>query len=121
MAFYSSEFNGLTELSKDLEKYISSSENPQQILEIAAKEFVKDLLKLPKPISEIKKSGYTHLIETFCYELKNNGDIDVGWGKYYGKFVEDGTTKMKAQPHLVPTFEKNKDKYYRKMLEKYYK
>ena len=38
-------------------------------LEAGAKEFVDDLLKLPKPISKIRKAGYTHLINCFSYSV----------------------------------------------------
>lgn len=111
---------GFDDLISELNDYISKSKNYIDILEIGAKEFVKDLLKITKPYSKIHKSGYTHLVDTFTYR-KTNVDIEVGWGKYYGRMLEDGTKKMKSQPHLRPTFNKNKNKYYNKMLEKFYK
>jgi hypothetical protein len=86
-------------------------------LEAGAKEFVDDLLKLPKPISKIRKAGYTHLINCFSYRNKKN-EIEAGWGKYYGPMVEHGTEKMDAQPHLYPLWDKNKEKYYKTMLTK---
>lgn len=110
---------GFDSLIDDLNQYIKKADNYIDILEIGAKEFVKDLSKLTKPYSKIHKSGYTHLIDTFTYR-KTNVDIEVGWGKYYGRMVEDGTSKMKAQSHLQPMFDNNKDKYYKKMLEKFY-
>ena len=86
------------------------------ILEIGAKEFVSDLLKLPKPYSKIMSADHTHLVDSFLYQIKNN-EIEVGWGVYYGRMVEDGTQKMRSQPHLKPTFDRNKDKYYSKMIK----
>ena len=59
------QYSGFDELSKELESYIQKAEKPLEILEVGAKELVKDLKKLTKPISQIKKSGYTHLIENF--------------------------------------------------------
>lgn len=109
-------FNGFNELLDELENYISIVDNNQEILEIGAKEFVSDLKKLPKPISEIKRSNYTHLIDTFGYR-KNKDEIEVYWGKYYGPMLEGGTTKMGSRPHLKPLWEKNKIKYYDKMLK----
>ena len=47
---------------------------------------------------------------------KKKDEIEVGWGKYYGRMVEEGTKLTMAQPHLVPTFESNKEKYYQKIL-----
>ncbi len=112
-----SEFNGFEELQNELSSILKTVENPIKILEIGAKDFVNDLLKLTRPYSKIKKSGYTHLIDSFAYEIKDD-EIIVGWGKYYGRMVEEGTKNIPSQPHLKPTFEKNKEKYYKKMIEK---
>ena len=109
------EFEGFESLSELLNQYsdidfLSESEN-------IAKSFVDDLKKLPSPKSQIIKSGYTHMIDTFSYERKNN-EIVVGWGKYYGRMVEAGTKSMKAQPHFKPLWERNKDKYFDDFLKK---
>lgn len=110
-------FDGFDELSKIIEKYANETQNVVDVLEDGAKEFVMDLLKLPKPISKIKKAGYTHLINTFSYKRKKD-EVETGWGKYYGPIVEKGSIKMIAQPHMYPLWDKNKEKYYRKMLSK---
>ena len=102
-------YKGFEELQNELSEIMLKIENPLDILEVGAKEFVKDLLKLPKPYSKIRKSGYTHLIDSFAYEKQKN-EIVVGWGKYYGRMVEDGTKLTPKQPHMKPTFEKNKDR-----------
>lgn len=109
-------FNSLID---DLNEIITKVENPIEILEVGAKEFVSDLSKLSRPYSQIKKSSYTHLVDSFNYE-KNEKEVLVCWGKYYGRMVEDGTKLTKAQPHLKPTFEKNKNKYYEKIINKIY-
>lgn len=108
-------FDGFDELSKIIENYANETKNVVDILEDGAKEFVTDLLKLPKPISKIKKAGYTHLINTFSYKRKKD-EVEAGWGKYYGPIVEKGSIKMSAQPHMYPLWDKNKEKYYKKML-----
>lgn len=111
-------YNGFKELEKEFEGIIAKAEEPEKILEIGVKEFVTDLRKLPKPISKIRKSGYTHLIDTFSYKKNNNrSEIEVGWGKYYGPMVEHGTENMNAKAHLEPCFERNKEKYYNKMIK----
>ena len=110
-------FDCFQDLANIIEGYIKNVENPIKILLVGAKEFVKDLLKLPKPISKIRKAGYTHLINTFAYKEKKD-EVEVGWGKYYGPMVEHGTTKMDEQPHLYPLWDKNKEKYYKAMLTK---
>lgn len=110
-------YDGFQELSDMLEKYIVNTDNVIDVLEAGAKQFVNDLLKLPKPMSKIRKAGYTHLVNSFSYRKKNN-EIEAGWGKYYGPMVENGTVKMNAQPHLYPLWEKNKEKYYKTMITK---
>ena len=111
-------YNGFEALSEVLEKYIDKADNVLDVLESGAKEFTNDLLKLPKPISKIRKSGYTHLINSFAYR-KRDKEIEVGWGKYYGPMVEHGTKNMKeSHPHVYPLWDKNKEKYYKLMLTK---
>jgi len=104
---------GFENLEQELSQYLSNSENVQEILEVGASEFVKDLLKLAKPKSAIRKTGYTHLIDSFTYQKIKNNEIEVGWGKTYGRIVENRT------PHLRPLWEKNKNKYYNLMVQKF--
>lgn len=108
-------FDGLIKLLNDYAEKADTS-RVEKALESGAKEFVEDLLKLPKPRSKINKPGYTHLVDCFGYQKKNDGYV-VGWGKYYGRMVEVGTRRTKAQPHLIPTFSKNKEKYYKTMIK----
>ncbi len=108
-------YSGFQDLENVLEDYIKKVEKPIKILEVGAREFVKDLLKLTKPMSKIRKSGYVHLISSFAYRVKKN-EVEAGWGKYYGPMIEHGTIKMSEQPHLNPVWNKNKEKYYDKML-----
>lgn len=110
-------YSGFEAMSEILEKYIDGADNAVDVLETGAKEFVGDLLKLPKPISKIRKSGYTHLIKCFAYKKKNK-EVEAGWGKYYGPILERGSVKMNAQEHLFPVWDRNKEKYYKKMLTK---
>lgn len=107
---------GFDELEKLLGDYAKKTENVIEILEVGAKEFVSDARKLPIPRSRTMAAGYTHLIDTISYR-KVNSEIEVGWGKYYGPMVEKGTRKMSGTPHLKPLFERNNEKYYKKMIE----
>ena len=95
----------------------ASKKKVNEALEEGARAFVDDLLKLPKPKSEITKAGYTHLIDSFLCEMRKDEAV-VGWGKYYGRMIENGTKRMKAQPHLVPLFNKNKNSYYQVIIKK---
>lgn len=110
-------YSGFEALSEILEKYADKADNFIDVLEVGAKEFVNDLLKLPRPISKIRKAGYTHLINSFAHRKKKD-EIEAGWGKYYGPMVEHGTEKMDANPHVYPLWDKNKEKYYKTMLIK---
>jgi len=106
------EFTGFLDLNNALNDFINlaGNENILNEEEKIAKEFVDDLLKLPKPRSGISKSGYTHLIDSFAYR-KTNTDVTVGWGKYYGGMIENGTSRMIKRPHLKPLWNRNADKY----------
>lgn len=110
-------YDGFQDLADMLEGYMKNIENPTDVLLAGAKEFVSDLLKLTKPMSQIRKAGYTHLIDSFAYR-ENKKQVEVGWGKYYGPMVEKGTNKMRGQPHVYPLWNKNNEKYYKTMLNK---
>lgn len=104
-------------LAETIKYYVKGAENAMIGIEAGAKEFVNDALKLPKPMSKIKKAGYTHLIRSFTYRKKEK-EIEAGWGKYYGPMVEHGTVNMNANPHVYPLWDKNREKYYKTMLTK---
>lgn len=108
-------FSGFETLMEITSKYMKAAENPMPAMITGAREFTRDLGKLTRPMSEIRKAGYTHLIDTFDYEIQSK-EVVVGWGKYYGRMVEYGTSKMAAREHFRPVFENNKEKYYKKML-----
>lgn len=110
-------FEGFQDLENILENYADKANNFVDVLETGAKEFVNDLMRLPKPMSKVRKAGYTHLVRSFAYKRKKN-EIEVGWGKYYGPMVEHGTKKMDENPHVYPLWNKNKEKYYKNMLAK---
>lgn len=110
-------YDGFQDLANTIEYYVKGADNVIEVLEEGAKQFVNDLLKLPKPISKIRKAGYTHLVHSFAYRKKKD-EIEVGWGKYYGPMVEHGTVKMDANQHFYPLWDKNKEKYYKIMLTK---
>ena len=111
--------SGLDDLEQQLSDFLKGIERPLEILKVGAKLLVEDVRKLPKPRSSMQGAGYTHLLDTVTYEVAND-EIEVGWGKYYGPMVEKGTKRMSGTPHLQPTFQANKEKYYKKMMDKLY-
>lgn len=110
-------YDAFKDLADIIEHYAKGAENAMIGIEEGAKEFVNDALKLPKPISKIRKVGYTHLVRSFAYKKKQK-EIEAGWGKYYGPMVEHGTVNMDANAHLYPLLDRNKEKYYKTMLTK---
>lgn len=111
--------DGFDELEKLLNEYSkkTSQENILNVMEKGAAALVRDMMALPKPRSDIRKAGYTHLLDTMSYR-RNRGEIEVGWGKYYGPMVERGTHRApKGSPHVRPTFERNKGTYNNLMIK----
>lgn len=113
-------FAGMNEFQKIIQEYQEKFE--QSRIEAAmmegAEQLARDVRALPKPRSRIQKAGYTHLLDTVSARKGKNGEIEVGWGKYYGPMVEAGTRKMNAQPHLRGQFKKDPNKYYNLILQK---
>ena len=111
---FTSGFSDFEDLLKDFAEVADNILDEEQKI---ADDFVNDLLALPKPKSNIAKPGYTHMVDSFT-SRRNGNEIEVGWGKYYGSFVENGTRKMGAQPHLKPTWNRNVDKYMQSFKER---
>ena len=114
MADITMKVSGFDELFKQLEKISGNAEKVAPILEVGAEALVKDVRALPSPRSTI---NHTHLLDTVSHKV-NGDEVEVGWGLYYGPFVERGTRKMGARPHVRPTFKKNQKKYYKLMQDK---
>ena len=104
----------------DLQKYeeAASGLNIVNVLMEGGNALAEDVRKLPRP--RRSTSGVTHMLDTVSATPKGN-IVQVGWGAYYGPFVERGTKKMRAQPHLVLMWNQNKERYYKLMQEKLFK
>ena len=114
--------DGFEELSKELEELASNVDDDKALdaIQEGVDQFVSDIRALPKPRSKLGGT-HTHMLDSVGSE-RDKSVINVGWGKYYGKIVENGHHSRKghwvaAQPHMKPTFEKNKDKYYQAMVK----
>lgn len=112
--------DGFEELQNILKKFEISEDEVLRAMEGTAKELCADLRKLPKPRSNVRKAGYTHLIDTFAYKREKN-EIEVGWGKYYGPMVENGTVRAHVTPHLRPYFKVNQKRIYDTVIKKLWK
>ena len=104
----------------DLQKYEEavSDANVANILIEGGNALAEDVRKLPRPRRSV--SGVTHMLDTVSAKPVGNV-VQVGWGAYYGPFVERGTRKMRAQPHIIPAWSLNKERYYKLMQEKLFK
>lgn len=108
---------GMDLFFEDLEKYAKSmsDEKISDVLMVGGEMLAEDVRRLPSP--RTNRTGYTHMLDSVAAE-KKGAVVYVGWGRYYGRFVEEGTTKMRAQPHLIPTWDANREKYYKAMNDK---
>lgn len=115
---------GLSELEdfmSDLDKYAqkASDENVSAVLMAGAQALADDVHKLPKPRRKVASGGYAHMLDEVTAQAKG-AKAQVGWpnDKFYGYFVEIGTKKMPKQPHIGPTWQRNKNRYYSLMAQK---
>lgn len=108
---------GLELFATMLEKYEKAvdEKNIVDVLMIAGNALAEDVHRLPKP--RRRGAGYTHMLDSVQAAPSGKDAVLVSWGRYYGKFVEYGTKKMGAQPHLIPTWDQNKDRYYKLMTD----
>lgn len=118
--------SGFDDLTQELADLIRNVDNVQEVLVVGAEAYVDDLRKLGKPYSQIRKSGYTHMLDSISYKKAKNKEVEVGsTAAYHLRFVNDGTkasSKRKwstpRQPFLHTTYNLNKNKYDKKMLKK---
>ena len=109
---------GLVKFMDLLEKYEASASDKHisDVLMVAGETLAEEVHRLPKP--RRRGAGYTHMLDSVEAAPSGKDAVLVSWGRYYGRFVEHGTKKMQAQPHLIPTWEQNKDRFYRMMQDK---
>ena len=113
MSFHAG-FADFDELIKDyLDKV--SGEAVTEILKVGADALVDDVHALPSPRSA--RGHPTHMLDEISSRVMGE-KVEVGWGSYYGLFLENGTRKMGARPHLKPTWESNKERYQTLMVSK---
>ena len=108
---------GLEKFMDLLQQYEKAADEKHvaDVLVIAGNALAEDVQRLPKP--RRRGAGYTHMLDSVTAAPSGKDAVLVSWGRYYGKFVEHGTKKMGAQPHLIPEWERNKDRYYKMMQD----
>lgn len=108
---------GFDELAKELEEIAKHTDEShrRQALEDGA-EIVIDRARTLVNYSKRRKGI---LQKTGIVKGDNTGDkIDIGWTKdgFYGRFLENGTSKMAPRPHISPAYEQTKTQVNEKML-----
>lgn len=121
------EEEGFSEMQDMLSDYLDEMDDQgiSDTLKVGAEDFKDDLLKLPSPRSRINSAGHSHMLDTFAVKAEDTGWL-VGWGKYYGPILEHGwngagrnhKSSHSAISHFKPTFNSNKEKYYKDMISK---
>lgn len=113
----SANLDGLQDFLDDLEKYAKAADDARvaEVLMAGGESLAEDVRKLPRPRRRL--SGITHMLDT-VKAVKEGAAVQVGWGAYYGAFVERGTRKMRAQRHMGPVWDANKERYYKQMQQK---
>lgn len=120
--FVKADIDGFDEMQEELEKLAESVDEDKVLdaMQKGADELVNDVRALPKPRSKLG-GGHTHMLDSVTSQRASDA-IEVGWGKYYGKIVENGHLSVtghwvSAQPHMQPTFDSNKERYYKTILD----
>ena len=108
--------SGMDDFLEELRGYEKAAGNVSEILMAGAEQLAEDIRKLPSP--RRPGGGYTHMLDSVSAAKKDDSTAVVGWGKHYGMFLEHGTRKMRARPHMAPTWNNNKSRYYDLMAQK---
>lgn len=121
------DFSGIERLQAYIAKKAEQA-SPARIAESQEKgaEYIREQMR---GRSSPRRKGT--MLSSFAYESdKSKGETTFGWGKFYGRLVESGhnaggfarkkkpsVSRVKAQPHLKPMFEANKENIFRIMIE----
>ena len=110
----SKEFDGFAELSQELNEIAKdcSETKRKQALEKGNDIIVKDArMRAPVRTGLLSRQGIVS-------EIINADEVDIGWTEdaFYGRFLENGTSKMSARPHLRPAYEAKKNEVLQIMI-----
>lgn len=114
------EFEGLSELTKELERKFDKSQN-EDVLKKGAEYFKERLEESVYDYGLKKRSGKSE--KSMAIEMKKGSDeIYVGLSNqkndaFYLYFHEFGTSKFRARPWLRPTFEREQQAIIKKMAD----
>jgi HK97 gp10 family phage protein len=108
------QLEGMTELVRQLERLGAKAEQVKKDALQAGAEIIQKAAseKAPKDTGKLAKN-------IVISDINEDGTVDIGPDpdRFYGRFLEFGTSKMAARPFLQPAFEENKDQVQQKMAQ----
>ncbi|QPA31625.1 HK97-gp10 family putative phage morphogenesis protein [Thermaerobacillus caldiproteolyticus] len=108
------ELHGMQELLRQLEQVGSEAERVKKDALLAGAEVVQQAAseKAPRDTGKLAEN-------IVISDIKEDGTVDIGpdRDRFYGLFLEFGTSKMAARPFLQPAFEENKEQVQQKMAD----
>jgi HK97 gp10 family phage protein len=108
------QLHGMQELLRQLEQVGSEAERVKKDALLAGAEVVQ------QAASERAPRDTGKLAENIVIsDIKEDGTVDIGpdRDRFYGLFLEFGTSNMAARPFLQPAFEENKEQVQQKMAD----
>ena len=109
------ELKGMDELMREIENIGRDMKEHKEEALIQAGKFFQEEVKKNTPIDTGNLRNHIELSDV------KDGSIDVfvdQQGKaYYGVMVEEGSSKMKAQPYMYPTYVKSRNKIQSKLVD----
>lgn len=106
------QFYGMQELLRQLEQVGSEAERIKKDALLAGAEVIQQAAseKAPRDTGKLAEN-------IVISDINEDGTVDIGpdRDRFYGLFLEFGTTKMAARPFLQPAFEENKEQVQQKM------
>jgi HK97 gp10 family phage protein len=108
------QLHGMQELLRQLEQVGSEAERIKKDALLAGAEVVQQAAseKAPRDTGKLAEN-------IVISDIKEDGTVDIGpdRDRFYGLFLEFGTSKMAARPFLQPAFEENKEQVQQKMAD----
>jgi HK97 gp10 family phage protein len=105
--------DGMQELLRQLEQVGSEAERIKKDALLAGAEIIQ------QAASERAPRDTGKLAENIVISDVKDGTVDIGpdRDRFYGLFLEFGTSKMAARPFLQPAFEESKEQVQQKMAD----
>ncbi|ESU71107.1 hypothetical protein T260_15115 [Geobacillus thermopakistaniensis] len=108
------QINGMQELLRQLERMGAEADRVKEEALLAGAEIIQ------QAASERAPRDTGKLAENIVIsDVKEDGTVDIGpdRDRFYGLFLEFGTSKMAARPFLQPAFEESKEQVQQKMAD----